>query len=110
MESNTQLIANREAYADPWKKNKISQILLLLKGALRAENLVGLKMNTPEERLDDVIKILPSLNAPTVAGLYKKNWYSVETVVEEHVVRELIPELIKVGAEGIIEYPLNKVI
>lgn len=110
MESNTQLIANKEAYADPWKRNKISQIILLLKGALRAENLVGLKMNTPEKRLDDVIKLLPSLNAPTVAGLYKKNWYSVETVVEEHVVRELIPELIKAGAEGIIEYPLNKVI
>ena len=110
MESNTQLIANKEAYADPWKKNKISQIILLLKGALRAENLVGLKMNTPEERLDDVIKLLPSLNAPTVAGLYQKDWYSVETVVEEHVVRELIPELIEAGAEGIVEYPLNKVI
>ena len=110
MESNTQLIANKEAYADPWKKSKISQIILLLKGALRAENLVGLKMNTPVERLDDVIRLLPSLNAPTVAGLYQKDWYSVETVVEEHVVRELIPELIKAGAEGIVEYPLNKVI
>jgi len=110
MESNTQLIANKEAYADPWKKSKISQIILLLKGALRAENLVGLKMNTPVERLDDVIRLLPSLNAPTVAGLYQKDWYSVETVVEEHVVRELIPELIEAGAEGIVEYPLNKVI
>ena len=110
MESNTQLIANKEAYADPWKKSKISQIILLLKGALRAESLVGLKMNTPMERLDDVIKLLPSLNAPTVAGLYQKDWYSVETVVEEHVVRELIPELIEAGAEGIVEYPLNKVI
>ena len=110
MESNTQLIANKEAYADPWKKSKISQIILLLKGALRAESLVGLKMNTPMERLVDVIKLLPSLNAPTVAGLYQKDWYSVETVVEEHVVRELIPELIEAGAEGIVEYPLNKVI
>ena len=110
MESNTQLIANKEAYADPWKKNKISQIILLLKGALRAENLVGLKMNTPKGRLDNVIKLLPSLNAPTVAGLYQTDWYSVETVVEEHVVRELIPELIEAGAEGIVEYPLNKVI
>jgi ATP phosphoribosyltransferase len=110
MESNTQLIANKDAYADSWKKNKISQIILLLKGALRAENLVGLKMNTPVESLDDVIKLLPSLNAPTVAGLYQKDWYSVETVVEEHVVRELIPKLIEAGAEGIVEYPLNKVI
>ena len=110
MESNTQLIANKEAYRDEWKKEKIGQIILLLKGALRAENMVGLKMNVSEENLDKVIDLLPSLNAPTVAHLYKSTWTSIETVVDEKVVRELIPELIKAGAEGIIEYPLNKVI
>jgi len=110
MESNTQLIANKESYKDKWKKEKIGQIVLLLKGALRAENMVGLKMNVPEDKLDVVISILPSLNAPTVAGLYNSKWTSVETVVDSRVVRELIPRLIKAGAEGIIEYPLNKVI
>jgi ATP phosphoribosyltransferase len=110
MKSNTQLIANKESYKDEWKKEKIGQIILLLKGALRAENMVGLKMNVPEEKLEEIIRILPSLNAPTVANLYKSTWTSVETVVDEKVVRELIPELIKAGAEGIIEYPLNKVI
>ena len=110
MESNTQLIANKESYKDEWKKDKIGQIILLLKGALRAENMVGLKMNVPEDKLDDVISILPSLNAPTIAGLYNTKWASIETVVDSRVVRELIPRLIKAGAEGIIEYPLNKVI
>jgi ATP phosphoribosyltransferase len=110
MTSNTQLIANREAYKDSWKKEKIDQIILLLKGALRAENMVGLKMNVPQDKLEVVVKLLPSLNAPTVANLYKSKWVSVESVVEEKVVRELIPRLIQAGAEGIIEYPLNKVI
>jgi len=110
MTSNTQLIANRASYEDPWKKEKIGQIILLLKGALRAENMVGLKMNVPDEKLEKVIQLLPSLNAPTVAGLYHTKWFSVETVVESRIVRELIPRLIREGAEGIIEYPLNKVI
>jgi len=110
MESYTQLIANHDAYKDPWKKEKIGQIILLLKGALKAENMVGLKMNVPEEKLGDIIGLLPSLNAPTVAGLYNTKWASVETVVDSKVVRDLIPQLIKAGAEGIIEYPLNKVI
>ncbi len=110
MESNTQLIANRESYKDPWKKGKIEQIALLLKGALRAENLVGLKMNVPEEKIEAVINILPSLNAPTVAGLYNSNWVSIETIVDVKTVRDLIPRLTQAGAEGIIEYPLNKVI
>lgn len=110
MESNTQLIANRESYKDPWKKEKIEQIALLLKGALRAENLVGLKMNVPEKKIEAVINILPSLNAPTVAGLYNSNWVSVETIVDVKTVRDLIPRLRQAGAEGIIEYPLNKVI
>jgi ATP phosphoribosyltransferase len=110
MESNTQLIANKASYEDPWKRAKIQQIILLLKGALRAERMVGLKMNLPLKKMEEVIKILPSLNAPTVAGLYNSNWVSLEVVVDRSVVRDLIPRLIRVGAEGIIEYPLNKVI
>ncbi len=110
MQSNTQLIANRDSYKDPWKRDKIGQILLLLRGALRAENMVGLKLNVPREKLDTVVRLLPSLNAPTVAHLHEQPWFSVETVVESRKVRDLIPELMKAGAEGIIEYPLNKVI
>jgi ATP phosphoribosyltransferase len=110
MRTNTQLIANRKSYENPWKKAKIDQIILLLKGALRAENMVGLKMNLPLKKMEDVIKILPSLNAPTVAGLYNSNWVSVEVIVDSSIVRDLIPQLISVGAEGIIEYPLNKMI
>jgi ATP phosphoribosyltransferase len=110
MISNTQVIANRESWKDPWKKEKIKQIVLLLQGALRAEKMVGLKMNVPGNKLKDVVAILPSLNAPTIANLYNSDWLSVETVVEESQVRELIPQLIQKGAEGIIEYPLNKLI
>lgn len=110
METNTQLIANRETYRDPWKKDKIAQITLLLKGALRAENMVALKMNISQEHIEKIIEILPSLNAPTVAGLYKSDWVSVETVVDRRVVRNLIPQLMIAGAQGIIEYSLNKVI
>jgi len=110
MQTNTQLIANRDSYRDKWKKAKIGQIILLLKGALRAENMVALKMNLPQEKVEDVIGILPSLNAPTVAGLYNSDWVSVETVVDARVVRDLIPQLMDAGAQGIIEYSLNKVI
>ncbi|MBW2501970.1 MAG: ATP phosphoribosyltransferase [Deltaproteobacteria bacterium] len=110
MTSNTQFIANRSAWEDPWKREKIENIVLLLKGALRADKIVGLKMNVPGTSLDSVIAILPSLNAPTIANLYNTDWYSLETVISEHQVRELIPKLIKNGAEGIIEYGLNKVI
>ncbi len=110
MTSNTQLIANKKAWDDSWKREKIENIALLLKGALNADKIVGLKMNVPTEKLDDVISMLPSLNAPTVAQLYQKEWYSVETVISEHEVRDLIPRLLKTGAEGIIEYSLNKVI
>jgi ATP phosphoribosyltransferase len=110
METNTQLIANRKAYQDEWKKHKISQIILLLKGALRAENMVALKMNVRKRNLEEVIAILPSLNAPTIAGLHNSDWISVETVVDARVVRDLIPRLMHSGAQGIIEYSLNKVI
>ncbi len=110
MQTNTQLIVNHESWKDPQKRKKIEQIALLLKGALLGEKLVGLKMNVPEECMEKVIEILPSLNAPTVAHLYQSNWFSVEIVVASDTVRELIPRLLEHGAEGIIEYPLNKVV
>jgi len=110
METNTQFIANKKSWKDPWKKEKIEQIALLLKGALQADGMVGLKMNIPKGKLRGVINILPCLNAPTVSNLYQKDWFSVETVISEAKVRELIPRLQKLGAEGIIEYSLNKVI
>jgi len=110
MQTNTQLIANHRAWEDPRKREKIEQIALLLKGALLGEKMVGIKMNVPANKLEQVMKRLPSLNAPTIASLYQSDWFSVETVVDSGVVRDLIPELLKEGAEGIIEYPLNKVI
>jgi len=110
MQSNTQLIANLEAWEDPWKREKIEQIALLLQGALRAENMVGLKMNVPEDKVREVMEILPSLNSPTVSHLYQSSWLAVEVVVSKGQVRDLIPALLKRGAEGIIEYPLYKVI
>lgn len=110
MQTNTQLIANHESWKNEAKRQKIEQIALLLKGALHGEKMVGIKMNVPEEKMDDVIGMLPSLNAPTVASLYNTKWFSVEIVVSSEAVRDLIPELLKHGAEGIIEYPLNKVI
>src|SRR5210317_1060707 len=110
MTSNTQFIANKNAWEDPWKREKIENIVLLLQGALKADKIVGLKMNIPSDKLENIITILPSMNAPTVANLYQSDWYSVETVISEHQVRELIPKLIKGGVEGIIEYGLNKVI
>ena len=110
MQTNTQLITNHTAWEDPHKREKIEQIALLLKGALLGERMVGLKMNVPHDKLAQVVNLLPSLNAPTVAPLYQSDWFSVETVVGTGVVRDLIPVLLKNGAEGIIEYPLNKVI
>lgn len=110
MTTNPQLIANKSAWNDPWKRTKIEQIALLLKGARQAETLVGLKMNVPQGKLAAIMKILPSLTSPTIATLYNSDWHSVETVISEALVRDLIPQLQKNGAEGIIEYPLNKVI
>jgi len=110
MQTNTQLIVNHKSWKDPQKKRKIEQIALLLKGALLGEKMVGLKMNVPAEKMEEITNLLPSLNAPTVASLYQSNWFSVEVVVSEETVRELIPRLLEHGAEGIIEYPLNKVI
>jgi ATP phosphoribosyltransferase len=110
LETNTKLIANRKSMNESWKRDKIHQIALLLRGALSAESMVGLKMNVPEDCLEEVVNILPSLAAPTVARLHNKRWLSVETIIREEVVRELIPRLIAKGADGIIEYPLNKVV
>lgn len=108
--TNTQLIANHKAFEDPFKREKISQIHLMLQSALEARKMVGLKMNVPKEQLETVVALLPSLNAPTVSGLYKSEWFSVESVVSEEIVRNLIPKLLKAGATGIIEYSLNKVL
>ncbi len=110
MVTNTQLIANKESYQDSWKREKIEQVSLLLQGALRAEGMVGVKMNVSANDLKSVIEILPSITAPTIANLFQTDWLSVETIISEKVVRELIPQLLKRGAVGIIEYPLNKVI
>ncbi len=110
MQSNPKLIANKEAWKDPWKRAKIEQVAMLLKGALRADRLVCLKMNCPEESLQAIVKLLPSLHAPTVSPLFNQNWFSVETVIDEREVRELVPKLKAEGAQGIIEFSLNKVL
>ncbi|MDQ7833387.1 MAG: ATP phosphoribosyltransferase [Desulfovibrionaceae bacterium] len=110
LQTNTRLIANKAAWEDPFKRKKIENLDMLLQGALRAESLVGLKMNVPEEKMPAIMNLLPSLTAPTVANLYSKDWLSVEIVVSESLVRDLIPRLRELGAEGIIEYSLNKVI
>lgn len=109
-ESTTRLIANKAAWADPWKKEKAQNLLLLLKGALEAEAKVGLKMNVPRSKLDAVMAQLPALHTPTVSGQSDPDWVALEIITDEKVVRDLIPQLKRSGAEGIIEYPLNKVV
>jgi len=110
MRTNTQLIANREAWEDSWKRQKIEQIRIMLNGSLQAMGKVGLKMNVARENLGRLVILLPSLKAPTISNLYSDDWLAVETIVGSSVVRDLIPLLKEAGAEGIIEYPLNKVI
>jgi len=110
LESTTRLIANKKAWKDPWKRKKIETLALLLRGALAAEEKVGLKMNAPKKKLGQILKVLPALRNPTVSQLSQKGWVALETVVDERIVREIIPALRAAGAEGIIEYPLNKVI
>jgi ATP phosphoribosyltransferase len=110
LQSTTKFIANRKTWKDDWKRRKIEQIAMLLQGALAAESRVLLKMNAPAGKVEAIAKILPSLHAPTINPLASSDWVAVESVVEEKVVREIIPELKRVGAEGIIELPLNKVI
>ena len=110
LESTTRFIANKAAWEDPWKREKIENVALLLKGALEAEAKVGLKMNVPKKRLDAIVEQLPSLHTPTISNQTDPDWVALEVVIDEKTVRDLIPRLRKAGAEGIIEYPLNKVI
>lgn len=110
MESFPVLVANHTAWADEWKRQKLETISLLLKGALNARDLVGLKMNLPDAKLKNLLEALPALRNPTVSPLAQSGWVAVETIIEEKVVREIIPRLKALGAEGIIEYPLNKVV
>ncbi|NLS78566.1 MAG: ATP phosphoribosyltransferase [Chloroflexi bacterium] len=109
-ESTTKLIANRQAWADDWKRDKIQTLAILLKGALEAEAKVGLKMNVPKDKLADVSKQLPSLHTPTISAQSDPEWVAIEVITDVHIVRDLIPKLKKAGASGIVEYPLNKVI
>ncbi len=108
--STPRLIANHAAWKDPWKRQKIATLALLLKGAIDAEAKVGLKMNIAERDLAKLLKSLPALRNPTISSLSQTGWVAVETIIDEHVVRELLPKLKAAGAEGIIEYPLNKVV
>ena len=110
LHTTTRLIANRAALADPWKKAKIEQIALLARAALAARNKVALKMNVSAARLDHVVRLLPSLHAPTVSHLYDRDWLALETVVDSAQVRDLIPLLIEAGEHGILEYQLNKIV
>jgi ATP phosphoribosyltransferase len=108
--TNTKLIANKESWNNPQKRSKIEQISLMLKSALQATGMVGLKMNAPKDKLDAIIDMLPALTSPTVSPLYDSNWYSLEIIINESQSRILMPELLKAGARGIIEYPLKKVL
>jgi len=114
--SNPVLVANLQAWADQWKQAKIRQLAVLIRGALDAEDRVGIKMNVAKENLEKVIALLPSITAPTISHLYPspnlkgQEWLAVETVIAEAKVRELFPQLLEAGAVGIVEYPLNKII
>ena len=110
LESTTKFIANKKAWKDPWKRRKIEQLAIILTGALAAETQVLIKMNVDARRLKSVLTILPALHAPTINSLSSDGWYSIESVVDEKTVREIIPQLKKAGAEGIIEIGLNKVV
>lgn len=110
LESTARLIANKESWRDAGKRKKIENLAMLLEGALNAEQLVGLKMNVPREKLEDVIAILPALKKPTLSPLSDEGWVALEIIVEEKVARDLIPNLRRAGAEGLVEYPLNKVV
>ena len=110
LQSTTRFIANHQAYADPWKKQKIDDIVLMLRGAMAAEGKVGLMMNVPRDELEQVLALLPALQQPTVSSLADEEWVDVNTILDESVVRQIIPRLKAAGARGIVEYPLNKVI
>ena len=110
LQSTTRFIANHRSYAEPWKKQKIDDVALMLQGAMAAEGKVGLMMNVPREKLKQVLTLLPALQQPTVSELAGSNWCAVNTVLDETVVRQIIPRLKAAGARGIVEYPLSKVI
>jgi ATP phosphoribosyltransferase len=108
--STTQLIANKKAWQDGWKRSKIESLAMLFKGAILAESKVGLKMNVRQKDLSGVLSILPAMKRPTISNLTDKDWFDIDTIIDEETVKRLIPALKRAGAQGIIEYPLNKVI
>lgn len=110
LQSSTRFIANKKAWKDKWKKAKIENIVMLLKGALAAEEKVGLKMNVSQKSLNRVLRLLPAMHSPTISTLTEKGWFDIDVVIDEKTVRDIIPKLKKAGATGIVEYPLNKVI
>jgi ATP phosphoribosyltransferase len=110
LESTPRFVANKAAFADPWKRQKMERLVVLLRGAINAASRVGLMMNVPRGRLEKVLSLLPALTAPTVSNLTDERWVAVNTVIEESVVREVIPKLAEAGARGIVEYPLNKIV
>ena len=110
MESETQLIANKAAYADAWKREKIGNLAMMLKGAINAMSQVGLMLNVPKASLDEVLAILPALSSPTVSQLKDEHWVAVNTILDETTVRDVIPKLKAAGGSGIVEYPLSKVV
>ncbi len=110
LESTTRFIANKESWKDPWKRVKIENMAMLLHGAIQAEAKVGLKMNIRKTDLNRILKLIPALRRPTISQLSDDNWVAIETIIDENIVRKIIPELKRAKAEGIIEYPLNKVI
>lgn len=110
LQSTTRFITNDRSYADPWKKRKMDDMVLMLRGAMAAEGKVGLMMNVAKDRLSAVLKILPALQNPTVSSLSNSDWVAVNTVLDEDTVRHIVPQLKQAGATGIVEYPLNKII
>ncbi|MFC1566925.1 ATP phosphoribosyltransferase [bacterium] len=110
LQSTTRFIVNKDAYKDEWKKNKIESLSILLKGGLQAEGMVGLKLNIEEYKLNDLIKVLPAMKKPTISKLLEPGWLALEVIIEESIVKKILPELKRLGAQDIIEYPLNKVI
>ena len=110
LQSTTRLVANHQSYGEPWKRRKIDDIALMLQGAMAAEGKVGLMINVPREKLKQVLALLPALQQPTISNLADEHWVDVITIVDEKVVRHIIPRLKAAGGRGIVEYPLNKII
>jgi len=110
LQSTTRFIANHDAYKDDWKRHKIDDIVLMLRATMAAEGKVGLMMNVPKNKLNEVIAILPALKNPTISSLSDDQWFSVSTIIEESAVRKLVPQLKSAGACGIVEYPISKII